>query len=380
MTDADAMRRALHLALRGTGKVSPNPRVGCVILRNGQIIAEGWHDHYGGLHAEVHALRSVTEPLVGEDVTMVVNLEPCAHHGKQPPCTDAIIATKQRPDGTFDPERGIKRVVIGMRDPNPQAQGGIDRLRQVGIEVTVGVLETECRWVNRFFVKHVTTGMPYILGKAAISLDGFLATPNGTSQWISCEESRRRAHALRAEVDAVLVGRGTIERDNPQLGPRLVRGTMPRRIVLDSALRIPKHARVLSDDYRTRTIVVTSREHADSPKADALRSEGITVVGVSREQDGRLALGELFAHLGKEMMVASILIEGGGTLLSWCIERGYLDELHLFVAPMTLGRGQSFTGALSEQSLEQAPRMRYHAVARSGVDAHLILLAHHSRA
>ncbi len=372
MTDADAMRRALHLALRGTGKVSPNPRVGCVLVRDGRILAEGWHDHYGGIHAEIHAMRRSSEPLDG--ATMVVTLEPCNHHGKQPPCTDAILATKQRPDGTLDPSRGIRRVVVGMRDPNPQAQGGIERLQQAGIEVTVGVLEAECRWINRFFVKHVTTGMPYVIGKAAISLDGFIATREGQSQWISGEEARRRAHALRAEVDAVLVGRGTVERDDPHLGPRLVRGRMPRRIVLDTGLRLSMNYRVLRDEHRIRTIVATSRERADSPAADALRREGITVVGVSVTSAGRLALDELFATIGKELSITSVLVEGGAQVLSWCIERGLLDELHLFVAPMMLGHGVSFTAALSAQSLQSAQRWHYHALGRAGDDTHLILL------
>lgn len=372
MTDADAMRRALQLALRGTGKVSPNPRVGCVLIRDGRIIAEGWHDHYGGIHAELHALRRSSEQLDG--ATMVVNLEPCNHYGKQPPCTDAILATKQRADGTLDPDRGIRRVVVGMRDPNPQAQGGIERLQRAGIEVTVGVLEAECRWLNRFFVKHVTTGLPYVIGKAAISLDGFLATLDGQSQWISGEEARRRSHTLRAEVDAVLVGRGTVERDNPQLGPRLVRGKMPRRIVLDADLQLSMNYRVLSDEHRTRTIVATSHEHADSSAAEALRREGIAVVGVSVSSDGRLELDELFRVISKELSITSVLVEGGAQVLSWCIEHGLLDEMHLFVAPMVLGRGLSFTGALSEQSLQSAPRWQYHALGRAGEDVHLILL------
>lgn len=183
MTDYEAMGRALELALRGTGKVSPNPRVGCVIVRDGRIIAEGWHDHFGGLHAEVHAIESATESLDG--ATLVVTLEPCIHWGKQPPCTDAILATKRRSDGTIDPTRGISRVVIGMPDPNPLASGGIERLRSIGIEVVVGVREHECRWLNRFFIKHVTTGSPYVVAKVATSLDGCLATATGQSQWIT---------------------------------------------------------------------------------------------------------------------------------------------------------------------------------------------------
>lgn len=372
MTDYEAMGRALELALRGTGKVSPNPRVGCVIVRDGEILAEGWHDHYGGLHAEVHALRNARDVLDG--ATMVVTLEPCTHYGKQPPCTDAIIATKRRDDGTIDPERGIRRVVIGMRDPNEQARGGLERLQQAGIEVVLGVREQECQWLNRFFVKHITTGMPYVIGKAAISLDGCIATASGESTWISGEESRRRAHALRAEVDAVLVGRGTVHHDDPQLGPRLVPGRMPRRIVLDTHLQLGLTYRVFSDPHRMRTIVCTSPHSAESTQAEQLRRRGITIVAVPLDEHGKLSLPRAFEQLGKELHISSILVEGGQQVLSYCAACGLLDELHLFIAPIMLGGGIGVFGQLSVQSLAAAPRWQYHAISRSGDDLHAVLL------
>lgn len=372
MTDYEAMGRALALALRGTGKVSPNPRVGCVIVREDRIIAEGWHDHYGGLHAEVHAMQNARVSLDG--ATLVVTLEPCTHWGKQPPCTDAIIATKRLPDGRLDLKRGICRVVVGMRDPNPHAAGGIERLQQAGIEVVVGVREQECRWLNRFFVKHVTTGMPYIIGKAAISLDGYIATVHGESQWITGPESRRRGHALRAEVDAVLVGRTTVECDDPQLGPRLVHGQMPRRIVLDSALSLPLTKSVLSDEFRYRTIVCTAPEHSTSAKADQLRQVGVTVLAVPLAGEGKLSLRALFTMLGKDYAISSILVEGGGQVLSSCLNEHVLDELHMFVAPIVLGTGRSVFESLSVQTLQIAPRWRFHAVGRAGDDLHVILL------
>lgn len=376
MTDYEAMGRALTLALRGTGKVSPNPRVGCVIVREGRIIAEGWHDHYGGLHAEVQAIQHARESLDG--ATLVVTLEPCSHWGKQPPCSDAILATKRLPDGKIDPKRGICRVVVGMRDPNPNAAGGIERLQQAGIEVVVGVRERECQWLNRFFAKHITTGMPYIIGKAAISLDGYIATARGESRWITGPEARRRGHALRAEVDAVLVGRMTVECDDPQLGPRLVRGQMPRRIVLDSALSLPLTKRILSDEFRHRTIVCTTPEQSTSAKADQLRQAGITVLPVPRTEEGTLSLQALFTVLGKEYAISSVLVEGGGKVLSSCLKEQMLDELHLFVAPIILGSGKSVFEAITVESLQLAPQWRFHAVGRAGEDLHVILLSSRS--
>lgn len=376
MTDYEAMGRALELALRGTGKVSPNPRVGCVIVRDGRIVAEGWHDHYGGLHAEMHALQSTREQLDG--ATLVVTLEPCTHYGKQPPCTDAIVATKRRDDGTLDPERGIRRVVVGMRDPNPTAGGGVEQLRQAGIEVVVGVRERECQWLNRFFVKHTTSGLPYVIGKAAISLDGCIATAQGQSKWISGDESRRRAHILRAEVDAVLVGRGTVERDDPHLGPRMVRGRMPRRIVLDTHLSLPQTMRVLSDEHRMRTIVCTSLENLPSHRADQLRRSGVTVVGVPTGDDGVLSIPALLRMLGKDFAISSVLVEGGGRVLARCLAEGVLDELHAFVAPIVLGSGVRIFEGFAVGALDHAPRWRFHAIGRSGDDAHVVLLPQQS--
>ncbi|MCX7930859.1 MAG: bifunctional diaminohydroxyphosphoribosylaminopyrimidine deaminase/5-amino-6-(5-phosphoribosylamino)uracil reductase RibD, partial [Chlorobi bacterium] len=295
-----------------------------------------------------------------------------------PPCTDAIIATKRRSDGTLDPERGIRRVVVGMRDPNLLAGGGVECLRDAGIEVVVGVREHECQWLNRFFTKHVVTGMPYVIGKAAISFDGCIATATGQSQWITCEESRRRAHVLRAEADAVLVGRGTVTDDDPQLSPRLVRGRMPRRIVLDTHLSLPLNARMFSDEHRMYTIVCTALEHLHLSRADVLRRAGITVIGVPQDEKGLLSLDVLLHTLGKDLGISSVLVEGGSRVLSGFISAGLLDELHLFVAPMPLGNGVRVFGELHVQTLADTHRWRYHAVGRSGDDVHMILLPHRS--
>ena len=199
MTENEAMKRALDLAMLGTGEVSPNPRVGAVILKDGEKIGEGYHAKFGADHAEIEAIRNAgLDDYSG--CTMVLNLEPCTHYGKTPPCTDKII------------ELNFSRVVIGMEDPNPEVAGnGIKKLRDAGIEVEAGLMRDECMWLNRSFIKHIRTGMPYVILKIAQSFDGNIASSEGESKWISSEESRRRSHILRAQVDAVLVGEGTVE-------------------------------------------------------------------------------------------------------------------------------------------------------------------------
>jgi diaminohydroxyphosphoribosylaminopyrimidine deaminase/5-amino-6-(5-phosphoribosylamino)uracil reductase len=298
LSDEAAMRHALRLALRGTGRVSPNPRVGCVILKDGRFIAEGWHAEYGGPHAEVMALERATEDVRG--ATLVVTLEPCVHQGKTPPCTPRII------------EGGIARVVIGMLDPNPQVNGrGVEQLCAAGIQVELGVLEADCFWLNRFFAKHVRTGMPYVVGKLAQSLDGCIALPDGESRWISSEESRRRVHALRAELDAVLVGKGTVFRDNPRLTVRKVPGRQPWRVVLDTHLQLPMMSFVFTDEYRDRTIVCCSAQAARQRKAETLREAGVQLLELPTDSDGRLHLPSLLRELSQRFQIASVLVEGG---------------------------------------------------------------------
>ncbi|MEN3026958.1 MAG: bifunctional diaminohydroxyphosphoribosylaminopyrimidine deaminase/5-amino-6-(5-phosphoribosylamino)uracil reductase RibD [Chlorobiota bacterium] len=361
MTDEQAMRRAIELALRGTGRVSPNPRVGCVILKEGRVIGEGWHAAYGAPHAEVVALQNATEEARG--ATMVVTLEPCVHYGKTPPCVPQIIAA------------GIARVVVGMLDPNPLVAGkGCEQLRQAGVEVRVGVLEPECRWINRFFAKHITTSMPYVVGKIAQSLDGCIALPTGESRWITGEESRRRVHALRAELDAVMVGKNTVFRDNPQLTVRDVPGRQPWRVVLDTGLQLPLMSFVFTDEYRDRTIVCCSPQALQTRKAETFRRSGIQLMAVPIGEDGRLQLPALFRLLSEHFNIASVLVEGGAVLLSSCLRHRLLDELHVFIAPKVFGAGRHPFEQWVVETLEQVWPVHIQAVMRSGNDLHVIAL------
>jgi diaminohydroxyphosphoribosylaminopyrimidine deaminase/5-amino-6-(5-phosphoribosylamino)uracil reductase len=361
MTDEQAMRRALELALRGTGRVSPNPRVGCVLVKDGRIIGEGWHAVYGGPHAEVMALENASEDVRG--ATLVVTLEPCVHYGKTPPCVPQII------------ERGIARVVVGMLDPNPLVAGkGVEQLRQAGLEVRVGVLAQECFWLNRYFAKHIVTGIPYVVGKIAQSLDGCIALPNGESRWITGEESRRRVHALRAEIDAVLVGKNTVFRDNPHLTVRAVPGRQPWRVVLDTHLQLPMMSFVFTDEYRERTIVCCSAEALRMRKAETLRESGIQLLEVPTGDDGRLQLPALLRLLSERFRIASVLVEGGAAVLSGFAAQHLLDELHLFIAPMLMGKGLHPFEHVAIGVLEQAWRLHIRAILRSGEDIHVIAL------
>ncbi len=361
MTDEHAMRRALELALRGTGRVSPNPRVGCVIVKEGRIVAEGWHAAYGAPHAEIMALEQAGQEARG--ATLVVTLEPCVHEGKTPPCVPRILAS------------GVARVVIGMLDPNPLVAGkGVEQLRQAGVEVRIGVLERECWWLNRYFAKHIVSGMPYVVGKVAQSLDGCIALPNGESRWITGEESRRRVHALRTELDAVLVGKNTVFRDNPHLTVRAVPGRQPWRVVLDTQLQLPMMSFVFADEYRERTILCTSPAALQTRKAETLRHSGVQLLEVPIDEEGHLHLPTVFRRLSEQFQIASVLVEGGAAVLSSCLRHRLLDELHVFIAPLVIGRGRHPFEGWAVESLEQAWRFSVQAVLHSGDDIHVILL------
>ncbi|MBQ9519536.1 MAG: bifunctional diaminohydroxyphosphoribosylaminopyrimidine deaminase/5-amino-6-(5-phosphoribosylamino)uracil reductase RibD, partial [Firmicutes bacterium] len=229
------MRRALELALRGAGGADPNPLVGAVIVRDGKIIGEGFHEYFGGPHAEVNAFSSLKESAEGAE--MYVTLEPCSHYGKTPPCAEAVVKNK------------IKKVYIGMTDPNPKVAGrGMQILKNAGIDVETGILETECRSINAPFIKHITTGLPYIVLKWAMSLDGKIACRTGESKWISCEQSRAEVQALRNRYMGIMAGINTVLADDPLLTCRIEGGRAPYRIICDSNLKIPENAKVLGND------------------------------------------------------------------------------------------------------------------------------------
>ena len=320
------MRRALELAERGRYSVSPNPMVGCVIVRDGNIIGEGWHHRAGEPHAEIEALRQCD----ARGATMVVTLEPCAHHGRTPPCAEAII------------EAGVGSVVVAMRDPNTAAGGGLEKLREAGITVTTGVLETEARRLNEIFVHAVTHHRPFVLLKAGMTVDGKLATVTGQSQWITSAASREKSLELREEYDAILVGGGTVRADNPRLTRRLGWNTSVAgwtRVILDRGRLVPNDAQILNDGGAT--IHITTETGLDELLAD-LHSRGIR----------------------------SLLVEGGSAVLSEFIRRGLWQKMIFFVAPMVVGGAGApsiFSGE-GVATLTDAHRFRFDRAEMLGED------------
>jgi len=327
--EAKYMERALELAKKGWGFVNPNPMVGAVIVKDGRIIGEGYHRYYGGDHAEVEAINSAKEPVEGS--TIYVNLEPCCHYGKKPPCVEAIIAA------------GIKKVVISMLDPNPLVSGkGVEILRENGIEVITGVLEDKARKLNEIFVKYITTKIPFCLLKTAMSLDGKIATKFADSKWITNEEARAYVHYLRQGYSGIMVGINTIFVDNPQLTVRIpgFKGKNPIRIIVDSKCRIPLDAFVVKDGKNTKTIIATT-EKGDKERIKVLEEMGIEVI-ITPEAEGKVDLKYLVKELGKKN-IDSILLEGGGSLNYSAIKDGIVDKVNFFIAPKLIGGSMAST-------------------------------------
>lgn len=336
MTDERYMKIALELAKRGVPWASPNPLVGAVIVRNGRIIGKGYHRCCGENHAEINAIESAKEPIRGS--TIYVNLEPCSHHGKTPPCVDRLVSKKPA------------RVVIGTVDPNPLVSGrGIATLKRHGIETRTGVLEEQCREVNEVFFKYIRTRIPFVTVKFAQSIDGKIATSTGHSRWISSEPSRVFAHRLRSLHDAILVGSGTILKDDPELTCRLVRGRDPLRVVVDSKLQIPLSARILQDQGRVKTLVFTTKEHNKKKMAALVdRKIKVTVAG-TRQVDLSTVLHMLGRH-----QVSSLLVEGGAGVLTSFIREKLADRLVIISAPKIFGQGTDAIGNLSVRTVDQA--------------------------
>ncbi len=349
--DERFMRLAVNLARRGAGLVSPNPLVGAVIVKGERVIGKGYHKGYGLDHAEVVALESASEDVEGS--TLYINLEPCDHFGKTPPCTKAII------------EKGIERVVIGMEDPNPLVRGrGIRRLEAAGIRVDVGVLEDLCRRLNEYYIKFITTRRPFVILKMALTLDGRVADPSGESRWISSEKARRVVHRMRSVVDAVMVGVGTVFRDDPLLTVRLVKGRDPKRIIVDSHLQIPLKAKVLSEG-RPPWIATTYK--APIKKVDEMRRRGVELLFIPYKEGG-VDLNALMKELG-ERQVMSVMVEGGTRLATSAIREGVVDKVLLFYSPKVLGgTGKPLFSDLGIARLEEALRIKGMKVRRVGED------------
>lgn len=352
--DIRFMRRALALAENGRGHVDPNPMVGAVIVREGRIIAEGWHHVYGSLHAERDALSSCTESVAG--ATMYVTLEPCCHHGKQPPCTDAIV------------KAGISRVVTAMTDPNPLVAGkGTEILRSHGIEVQTGLLEKETIYLNRVFLKYITTRKPWVVLKSAVTLDGRIAAASGDSRWVSSEESRRLAHGLRGQCTAVLAGIGTVLADNPMLNCRLEGMRQPVRIIADSYASLPLDSALAltAKDYRT---IVAHTSEAGAERLEALRGLGVETLECTASA-GRVDIRNLLERLG-EAGFSSVLVEGGAELNWSLISEDCVDEYYVFMAPKIIGgrAAKGFVGGDGFALMSQAVPVSVESVSPSGCD------------
>jgi diaminohydroxyphosphoribosylaminopyrimidine deaminase / 5-amino-6-(5-phosphoribosylamino)uracil reductase len=319
--DETYMRRALALARRGRGRVEPNPMVGCVIVRDGEVIGEGWHRKFGGPHAEVHAVNQAKGRVRG--ATVYVTLEPCCHHGKTPPCADLLI------------EQKVQRVVMATRDPSAKVSGkGARKLRRAGIEVEVGLMETEAKALIAPFAKLTTTGRPWVIAKWAMTLDGKIATRTGQSKWISSPEARTVVHRTRGQVDAVIIGAGTALADDPELTCRWARGRQPKRVVLDGSAKLPLTSKLVRS-AREVPVIVSVSERADKQRLEALSAAGCQVV-VLPDADGRIALPALLDLLGS-MEMTNVLVEGGGEVLGACFDANLVDEVMVFVGPKIVG-------------------------------------------
>lgn len=318
------MARALELAEKGVGYTNPNPLVGAVIVKDGRIIGEGYHQVYGSHHAEINAMNSTTEDIKG--ATMYVTLEPCSHYGKTPPCAEAIVKS------------GIKKVVIGLKDPNPLVAGrGIKILQDNGIDVVVGILEDEGRKLNEIFLKYITTNVPFCIMKTAMTLDGKIATKTGDSKWITEELSREYVHKIRHRVSGIMVGIGTVLADDPSLTTRLdrdVENKDPVRIIVDSNGKIPLEAKVLNLRSNAKTIIATT-EKIKKDKIRALEEKGAEVVITPIKNNG-VDLSFLMNVLG-EKKIDSILLEGGSRINYSALEAGIVDKVNAFIAPKIIG-------------------------------------------
>ncbi len=336
MLDADDrfMWMALDLARQGRGRTSPNPMVGAVIVQGSEVVGSGYHQAAGGPHAEILALEKAGEQAKG--ATLYVNFEPCNHHGRTGPCTEAII------------NAGIGRVVAAMQDPNPLVSGkGLARLAEAGVKVKEGVLEDKARKLNEAFIKYISTGMPYVSVKVAMSLDGKIGTKTGDSHWITGEKARQFVHRLRDHSDVIVVGIETVLKDNPRLTARLEGGggRDPLRVVVDSTARLPLDAKVIESSSSAETVLAVT-EKASKEKCRALEARGVEIL-ILPSLENRVDVSALMKNLADRELV-NILVEGGGTLNYSLLEQSLVDKLFLFIAPLIIGGKESptaFAGA-----------------------------------
>ena len=353
LTDHDYMQAALSLAVKGCGRVSPNPMVGAVIVKDGRIIGQGYHQNYGGLHAERNAFADCAESPHG--ATLYVTLEPCCHYGKTPPCTEAIIENK------------ISRVVIGSPDPNPLVGGkGVKILREHGIEVTEGILEEECNRLNEVFLHYIRTKTPYVIMKYAMTMDGKIATFSGKSKWITGEASRKRVHEDRNRYSAIMVGVGTVLADNPMLNCRIPDGINPIRIICDIILRTPLASDIVKTARDIRTIIVCSC--SDNEKKKPYLDVGCEIIEVP-PKNGHIDLSILMKLLGAHG-IDSIILEGGASLNMSALESGIVKKVQAYIAPKLFGGAQSKSpiGGMGIEAPDSAVMLSPPVITRIGDD------------
>ncbi|TRZ39091.1 bifunctional diaminohydroxyphosphoribosylaminopyrimidine deaminase/5-amino-6-(5-phosphoribosylamino)uracil reductase RibD [Niallia circulans] len=352
-TDHDFMKMALDLAATAKGKTNPNPVVGAILVKDGVIVGSGLHRKAGEPHAEVHAFKMAGEH--AKDATLYVTLEPCSHFGKTPPCANLVK------------DSGVKRVVVAAQDPNPSVAGkGIGIIKDAGIEVEVGVLEEEAKKLNERFMHNMITQTPFVISKVAMTLDGKIAAYTGHSQWITGEEARKEVHYLRNEVDAILVGVGTVLADNPRLTTRLDQPAKnPIRIILDSKLRTPIDANV-TDCSEAQTIIVTGLD-INHEKAVALKAKGVKILQVS--DDGKLDLKAAMQRLYEEG-ITDILLEGGSEVNASFMRADLIQKYIVYIAPKILGGKSSYTPFRGEdvETVDEAVQLRFETVEKVGED------------
>ncbi len=355
LRDEELMAEALQLAAQADYHTSPNPMVGALVVRDGEVVARAFHQRAGEDHAEVLALREAGERARGAD--LYVTQEPCSHYGRTPPCAEAVVAA------------GVRRVVVGMRDPNPKVDGrGLQALRAAGIAVVEGVLADRVSKLNEFFVKWVTTGKPFVTAKFAMSLDGRIATHGGESKWITSEEAREQVHRLRHAHDAILVGANTVLRDDPNLTTRLPGGggRSPLRVVVDSRLRVPVDARIFRQE--SGGVLVATSDRSRGERLREFEERGVPVVVLPSSQ-GRVGLPDLLRHLGERQCI-SLLIEGGSSMHGSAFDQRLVDKVVAFIAPRVIGglEAPGAVGGHGVDSLADAPMLRDVEVQRLGPD------------
>jgi diaminohydroxyphosphoribosylaminopyrimidine deaminase/5-amino-6-(5-phosphoribosylamino)uracil reductase len=352
------MRMALRLAEKARGRTSPNPMVGAVVVKNGKVISCGYHKKAGEPHAEAIALMKAGK--VARGATLYVTLEPCSHTNKRtPPCTPLVM------------QSGVKRVVVAMIDPNPHVSGGgIKALRKAGIDVQTGVLEADSKKLNEAFIKHVTTGLPFVTLKIAQTLDGRIATATGESKWITGEAAREEGHRLRDQHDAILVGINTVLKDNPSLTTRIPRGRDPLRVIVDSKLRIPLTAKVLTQRSTAKTFIATL-DSMPKDRLGALLDAGAEIL-IVKEKNGQVDLKQLMRMLGS-FGVTSVLIEGGSTVNASALQAGIVDKVVMFEAPVLMTGADSLCSVGGKSPARLSKAVRLHRVTSQWVGQDLML-------